>query len=75
MEEKMNPMNPTIGLNPMDAMNTKPTTKVKIIKRYQKRFPGDEICNSLANWETVEIDNPEIFAGMYQFWLKRHQGE
>ena len=33
----MNPMNPTIGSNPMDAMNTKPTTKVKIIKRYQNR--------------------------------------
>ncbi len=64
----MNPMNPTIGLNPMDAMNTKPTTKVKIIKRYQNRklydtqqscyVTLDDIAKMIrASEEVMVIDN------------------
>ncbi len=38
---------------------------------YAARFPDNPACDSLANWELVEQDNPEIFAGMYQFWVKK----
>ena len=64
----MNPMNPTIGSNSMDAMNTKPTTKVKIIKRYQNRklydtqqscyVTLDDIAKMIrASEEVMVIDN------------------
>ncbi len=39
--------------------------------RYLARFPENPACDSLANWEIVEAENPEIFAGMYQFWVKK----
>ncbi|WP_158592250.1 tetratricopeptide repeat protein [Noviherbaspirillum sedimenti] len=39
--------------------------------RYLARFPGNPACDSLANWEVVEEENPAIFAGMYQFWVSK----
>lgn len=39
--------------------------------RYLARFPDNPACDSLANWEVVEEENPAIFAGMYQFWVKK----
>ena len=64
----MNPMNPTLGTNTMDAMTTKPTTKVKIIKRYQNRklydtqqscyVTLDDIAKMIrASEEVMVIDN------------------
>jgi polyhydroxyalkanoate synthesis repressor PhaR len=64
----MNAMNPTIGTNTMDAMTTKPTTKVKIIKRYQNRklydtqqscyVTLDDIAKMIrASEEVMVIDN------------------
>ena len=46
---------------------TDPLIKLK----YLKNFPNDLMQNSLNNWEKFEIDNPNIFNGMYQFWLKK----
>ena len=46
---------------------TDPLIKLK----YLKNFPNDIMQNSLNNWEKFEIDNPNIFNGMYQFWLKK----
>ena len=39
--------------------------------KYLKNFPNDVMQNSLNNWEKFETDNPNIFNGMYQFWLKK----
>ncbi|QAU35764.1 tetratricopeptide repeat protein [Janthinobacterium sp. 17J80-10] len=39
--------------------------------RYLARFPDNPACDSLANWDTVEEENPAIFAGMYQFWVRK----
>ena len=47
---------------------TDPLIKLK----YLKNFPDDVMQNSLNNWEKFEIDNPNIFNGMYQFWLKKN---
>ena len=46
---------------------TDPLIKLK----YLKNFPNDILQNSLTNWEKFETDNPNIFNGMYQFWLKK----
>ncbi len=47
---------------------TDPLIKLK----YLKNFPDDVMQNSLNNWEKFETDNPNIFNGMYQFWLKKN---
>ena len=39
-------------------------------KEYTKHFPNDLKCISLENWHNFEINNPDIFKQMYQFWVK-----
>ncbi|MGZ5818157.1 MAG: class I SAM-dependent methyltransferase, partial [Burkholderiaceae bacterium] len=38
---------------------------------YLARFPENSACDSLENWELLEQERPEIFAGMYQFWMRK----
>lgn len=40
--------------------------------RFRARFPGDPQMRDLANWDAFERDNPDTFAGMYQFWLRKN---
>ena len=40
-------------------------------KEYLKNFPEDKKNTSLDNWHQFEINNPNIFAGMYQFWVRK----
>ena len=42
-----------------------------ILGRYLQRFPGDRAATNLENWHAFEIDAPETFAGMYQFWVQK----
>jgi SAM-dependent methyltransferase len=39
--------------------------------RYRERFPADEPMRNLGNWHRYEQDNPESFARMYEFWLRK----
>lgn len=42
---------------------------------YRARFPDDGAALGLANWHVFEAEHPDIFAGMYQFWVqKRAEG-
>ncbi|MDP6475346.1 MAG: tetratricopeptide repeat protein [Alphaproteobacteria bacterium] len=41
-----------------------------VIDRYRARFPDDPGAHDLDNWHRFETDNPNIFIGMYQFWVK-----
>ena len=41
-----------------------------IKKKYSNYFPKDTNNISLENWHQFEKDNPNTFAGMYQFWVK-----
>ena len=41
---------------------------------YRDRYPDDPAATSLANWARLEEDQPEIFVGMYQFWVLRPPG-
>ena len=42
-----------------------------IILAYQHRFPGDKAATVLSNWDVFEKENPDIFQGMYQFWIQK----
>jgi len=42
-----------------------------VLAQYCQRYPQDEGATSLENWATFEEENPDIFAGMYQFWVRR----
>ena len=46
-----------------------PLTKTK----YSKYFPNDKKNISLVNWNNFELNNQDIFANMYQFWVKKAQ--
>jgi SAM-dependent methyltransferase len=38
---------------------------------YRRRFPDDPSATSLENWGRFEAERPNIFAGMYQFWVAK----
>ena len=42
-----------------------------IKKKFSKLFPEDKNNISLDNWHHFEINNPDIFIGMYQFWVRK----
>jgi hypothetical protein len=39
--------------------------------RYRARFPADGAMTNLANWDRFEQENPDTFARMYQFWVRK----
>jgi len=41
--------------------------------KYKARFPEDSNMVSLDNWHRHEIENPETFIKMYQFWVRKRQ--
>jgi tetratricopeptide (TPR) repeat protein/SAM-dependent methyltransferase len=43
----------------------------EIVRRYRARFPGDRAMTDLASWDAFEIENPDAFLGMYQFWVQK----
>jgi len=40
-----------------------------VSERYRARFPDEPTRRSLANWQLLETESPDIFFGMYQFWV------
>jgi SAM-dependent methyltransferase len=45
------------------------------IHGFRTRFPQDNATADLALWHAYETDNPDIFAGMYQFWIRKNGQE
>jgi SAM-dependent methyltransferase len=41
------------------------------VSRYRARFPADALMRNLDNWHRYEQDNPDCFARMYQFWVRK----
>jgi tetratricopeptide (TPR) repeat protein/SAM-dependent methyltransferase len=41
------------------------------LQQYRVRFTDDPAGTNLRNWAHFEADNPDTFAGMYQFWIQR----
>ena len=40
-------------------------------KEFSKNFPIGKKNTSLDNWHQFEINNPDTFIGMYQFWVRK----
>jgi hypothetical protein len=38
---------------------------------YRDRFPDDPAAINLIHWHRFELDHPDTFAGMYQFWVQK----
>jgi tetratricopeptide (TPR) repeat protein/SAM-dependent methyltransferase len=42
-----------------------------VLDTYRRRFPDDPAGINLNQWRDFENDNPNIFSGMYQFWVAK----
>ena len=42
-----------------------------VLHRYRALFTDDPSCIDLRNWASFEADNPDMFSGMYQFWIQK----
>ena len=42
-----------------------------VLHQYRVRFTDDPSATNLRNWARFEADNPDTFAGMYQFWIQK----
>lgn len=42
-----------------------------VLRLYRARFPGDHAATDLSRWQVFENENPDTFAGMYQFWIQK----
>jgi hypothetical protein len=40
-------------------------------KAYRRRFPDDPTMVNLDRWHAYEQEQPDTFAGMYQFWIAK----
>jgi len=43
-----------------------------VLQNFRRRFPDDKTMTDLNHWHSFEMENPVIFAGMYQFWIQKH---
>jgi hypothetical protein len=42
-----------------------------VIERYRRHFPEDNSLTNFSCWHKFETDNPSVFSGMYQFWVRK----
>ena len=45
--------------------------KPDILEDYRRRFPDDQTALNLGNWQVFENEHPDLFLGMYQFWIQK----
>jgi SAM-dependent methyltransferase/tetratricopeptide (TPR) repeat protein len=45
-----------------------------VLHQYFVRFTDDPCGTNLRNWALFEVDNPDTFVGMYQFWIQKPIG-
>jgi 2-polyprenyl-3-methyl-5-hydroxy-6-metoxy-1,4-benzoquinol methylase len=41
------------------------------LRRFRQTYGDGAALDSLASWHRFELDNPDAFTGMYQFWLQK----
>jgi SAM-dependent methyltransferase len=44
----------------------------RMTQYYRDLFGGDRFLRDLDRWHRLEVEKPDTFAGMYQFWLQRN---
>ena len=42
----------------------------KALTTFRKSHPGKDALTSLSLWHRFELENPDTFRGMYQFWCR-----
>ena len=42
-----------------------------VVRKYQHSRPEDPSQTDLASWHAFEMENPQIFSAMYQFWCRK----
>ncbi len=57
----------TLGLEFLGFVHSDPS----VLAAYRARFPDDPEAADLDRWDRFESDNPDTFAGMYQFWVRK----
>jgi tetratricopeptide (TPR) repeat protein/2-polyprenyl-3-methyl-5-hydroxy-6-metoxy-1,4-benzoquinol methylase len=43
----------------------------RILGHYCTRFTDDQSATNLRNWARFEADHPDMFGGMYRFWIQK----
>ncbi|GBF30135.1 hypothetical protein MnTg04_00071 [bacterium MnTg04] len=43
----------------------------RVANLYLQRFANNPRMDSLDNWHRLEQENPALFAGMYEFWVRK----
>jgi SAM-dependent methyltransferase len=43
----------------------------QMLQHYRSIFGGDGAMRDLDRWHAFEMENPDTFAGMYQFWVQK----
>ena len=43
----------------------------RLVRQYGARFPEDHSRTNLDLWNVFENENPDIFTGLYQFWVQK----
>ena len=44
-----------------------------LARRYAEHYPDDPGMENLGNWDRLEAQLPQAFAGMYIFWVRKAQ--
>ncbi len=42
-----------------------------VLRKFRKSYPSRRELNSLSLWHKFELENPDTFQSMYQFWCKK----
>jgi hypothetical protein len=43
---------------------------LSVLADYRSSFPDDSTLTRLDHWHRFELDHPDTFARMYQFWVR-----
>jgi 2-polyprenyl-3-methyl-5-hydroxy-6-metoxy-1,4-benzoquinol methylase len=44
----------------------------KVLQHYRSIFGSDSAMRDLDRWHSLEVERPDTFSGMYQFWLQKN---
>ena len=43
----------------------------RVLRKFRESHPNSSALTSLSLWHDFELDNPDTFRGMYQFWCEK----
>jgi hypothetical protein len=42
-----------------------------VMRKFKETYPKKSALTSLPQWHKFELNNPDTFWGMYQFWCRK----